>query len=531
MFVMKRKNIFVTTCLALLILGHFLVNFYWLRLDSAPHDGDTGAHLNSAFFTAHALYEPLTQTTNFFCFLSCLQNVELGDPKVAYGPIMRFLPIVFNGSSFENFYFNARFFTNGIFLIVLVLATFLSGVCLFDNKTGLLAAFFVSFIPECFGFARQFEFEFGIAAFFSLALFLLVSRRSKQSFFKTVCTGIIIGLGTLVKMQFLFFLFFPFAYVFYEEYRIGKGRRQRTFWDAVTIVGISATVSLCYFGENIYWLCLHAYKHVFGLYPLFRGNEDGIVFNPNIPDVFSFKGWFFYAIALMYQLGFVFAGLSLYSCVRMFFTRHSARILLIGSILSPYVIYTFISVKWMRYIFPVIVPLALVSAWSLCSIKRRNVRRSAIAGIVLYALTSFVYLSFFKAKYAASNENPIIGYDYGYARTHRPIQIEDAIFSENDIRHMRDLVRQKGFLLIGISDSIDLQGDLAFFLDELCKSFSGDFNIGQCRFEFIDRNDIDLDVDYLCANISIMHDLCDRHLANFIIVKRLSYGTVILRKV
>lgn len=515
-------------CLFLLIVVHCIVNFYWLRLDEVPHDGDPGGHLMTSFILRRDIERSWNTSADLISFLQSLQHMTLGDPQTAYGPILYILPTVFNLVSVEHFFFNARFFTNTLFLIILVLGTFLSGACLFDKKTGLFAAFLVSFFSGCYGYARQFGFEFGLAAFFSLAFFLLASGWYKRSFFKAMWTGVFFGLGFLIKPQFLFFLLFPFAYAFYKDYCTTKNHWRTTLL-ALIIVSISGAFAISFYGHALSRIYRHFHVHVFGLYPFFKGYKGDATFHPTITDWFSFKSSFFYVIALIYDVGIFYALLCLYSGVRLFIERQSARFLIIGSMAVPYLIYTVISVKWMRYFFPVVFLVALVIAWGVCNIKRPLIRISIVGSIFLYSLTFFVYESFYKER-DWPDRTFIIGPDHGYPITHRPVQKEKAILTESEITHMQNIVQQKGSLALGIGGRVDETGSLVSLFDELCKSFSRDFNMKRYDLFFLEPDDLETDLDYFYTHLPSMNSSGSTYQSKYTVVSRVGREGILLRK-
>jgi hypothetical protein len=70
------------------------------------------------------------------------------------------------------------------------------------------------------------------------------------------------------------------------------------------------------------------------------------------------------------------------------------------SLLTPCFIFTFISVKWARYILPLLTFIAIISAWLIENLKLKYLKRIIFGGLFFYCIALY-FLTSFKTWYAA----------------------------------------------------------------------------------------------------------------------------------
>jgi hypothetical protein len=530
-FVLKKirnVNFLIALSLVLIIAFHGFANFYWLSFDGLPHGGDTGGHLKIAFLLQKDVCSLWREKGDILSFVIGLGSLSPTTEREPWGPVLYWAAVLFNGVQCKDFFFNARFLTNLFFLVVLVFWTFLSGAQIFDKQTGVLAAFLVSFFPVCYGYSRQFEFEFSMIAFVALTFYVLISGWYKKTVLTTICASVLIGAGFLIKPQFLFFVAFPFLYALYREY-LEKRSFVRLCGRATVIMAISGALALSYYAKELETFIRSAYDHFFAVYPFFSGSSSYIPYRPDMSEITSFKSLVFYTVALVQHIRMPLAVLFVLSLWHLFRTSHISRFLLFGSVFFPYMIYTLISVKWMRYIMPALFFVALVSAWGVIRIKRRILRVSVVLAIILYCFGLFFYSSFYKEKEISDNGAFFFRPDYGHNDTHRPIPKESNIMKDPEIARIRSLLREHGSVTIGTSNWIADTGMYIGFLDELCKEFANDPGLDHFQFEYIKPDAIGFSGDYFYAHSADIKKNASRY-SHYTVISQPADTEVLLRR-
>jgi 4-amino-4-deoxy-L-arabinose transferase-like glycosyltransferase len=102
---------------------------------------------------------------------------------------------------------------NAVFVAILLLSVYGIGCRLYDTRTGLLAAFFVSTYPILFSISRMPYVDYSLTAMVALAVYLLVACEGFRRRGPSLLLGLAIGLGILTKWPFVAFAGGPIAYV------------------------------------------------------------------------------------------------------------------------------------------------------------------------------------------------------------------------------------------------------------------------------------------------------------------------------
>ena len=105
---------------------------------------------------------------------------------------------------------------NMLYYVILIIAVYFIGKKMLDKKTGLLAAFIVSFYPGICGMSRQFEHDFPATAMVALCISSLLYTEDFKNTKYSLLFGISLGLGIFFRGQTLFFMIGPIGYVFYR---------------------------------------------------------------------------------------------------------------------------------------------------------------------------------------------------------------------------------------------------------------------------------------------------------------------------
>jgi 4-amino-4-deoxy-L-arabinose transferase-like glycosyltransferase len=98
---------------------------------------------------------------------------------------------------------------NQSFFLILILSIFGLGKILFDRKTGLLAAFIISFYPGAVGFSRVYVLEFPILAISTACVYLLIKSEGFKNFKYSLCFCFAFVLGELLRPRFVIYIMIP----------------------------------------------------------------------------------------------------------------------------------------------------------------------------------------------------------------------------------------------------------------------------------------------------------------------------------
>jgi len=144
-----------------------------------------------------------------------------------------------------------------VFLLILLIAMYKIGALLYDRKTGLFLAFFISFIPIIFSQARIQMLDLPLTAMCTLSLYLLLRTRYFTSLPYSILAGIVWGLAQLTKE--LFLVFFLPALIYYAILSVKKGKEAspKRVWVNIilSLVTFSTVAGMVYLQKqnNIMW--------------------------------------------------------------------------------------------------------------------------------------------------------------------------------------------------------------------------------------------------------------------------------------
>jgi hypothetical protein len=102
-------------------------------------------------------------------------------------------------------------------IAVLCFSLYGIGKVLRDAKTGLLAAYITMTMPLMFGLSRMFFTEFPLTAVVALNIYLLLKSDYFRKTRYNIYLGLVIGLGTLIKITFPLFIIGPFSLILFKR--------------------------------------------------------------------------------------------------------------------------------------------------------------------------------------------------------------------------------------------------------------------------------------------------------------------------
>lgn len=309
---------------------------------------------------------------------------------------------------------------NIIFLGILLFSIYGIGKVLFDNKTGLLAATFISFYPFLINLQRDYLIDFTLVSMVLLSIYFLL----KSDYFKDIKYSALFGLAfaltLLTKWTGVFFLIGPVLYVFYEIY-ISKKVCAYCGRDAKGIM------------DGFKYFCSERHKKLYikERYPLFLGGAinnfllsslvlivvAGIWYAPNLksvyhnvfhfatlpgaqfshyPSFFTIESLTYYFIAVNQQIYLFFSIIMVIGLFCLLKTKDykSQKVFLLLSIAIPFVIFTLIRNNNIRYTIPLVLFFALISAFWVVRIDNKKIKATIISLILIVGLLQVSTVTF-----------------------------------------------------------------------------------------------------------------------------------------
>lgn len=212
---------------------HVLLISSWLLHDEPLYPWDLGSHqIQSLAFHDHFFWADLD--------LKKLKQVAYYYPPLYH---------LFGGflQHFTNRAPDTLAFTNLLYLLGIMVVTYLFGSHLFDRERGFLAAWLVSFFPGISAYSRSPFIDICLTFFVIVALYLLyilfTDLRQHQSFtvFASII-GVFLGLGLMVKWTFGFFIVGPALFLVFSNLETGTINVIRPVPEGPRVVRISAAL-------------------------------------------------------------------------------------------------------------------------------------------------------------------------------------------------------------------------------------------------------------------------------------------------
>jgi len=278
------------------------------------------------------------------------------------------------------------------FLILALFATYGIAARTFDRTTGLIAAFILSVSPGFFIFSRRYSPEFAVIGITAIAVYFLLRSENFQNRTYSILFGLGFALCMITKEN--AFAFIPGAFI-YAAYKAGSLLRSKQNQIPRRRIVINFIFSSAAFGVVIiplYWI----YREVVFSRVLEVAYSDRVKQVYQMQEPYNLEGLLFYASQLFhYYFGRLFSLMFIlgsFFCLRQKF-NHKGLIFcwLIGS----YIILTSTVTRVFEYSLPMLVPLAIISAYGVNQLFKNKVKKTVfIVFIILWGSSRFFFSSF-----------------------------------------------------------------------------------------------------------------------------------------
>ncbi len=258
------------------------------------------------------------------------------------------------------------------FLGLAMAALYGLGRRLADVETGVWAAFLFATAPFVVFSLTNFQLDLPLAAMVALALYALVRSESFGHARWSLVLGGVFGLGMLTKPPFAIYVGLPVLWGLWRALR-SPDRRRRLGW-AGTALAIGALLSLPWYGPRLFGLPMQILNRSFK-----QAAEQ------QNPEPLTSAALTYYPRTLPTQLGLL-AGLLLLWGLWALRKHRAARTILWLATLGPFIVFSLIQNKNLRYTLPILPAAALVAAVGLRSLPALTRRWTGVIVLALGAL-------------------------------------------------------------------------------------------------------------------------------------------------
>ncbi len=388
--IMSKRKILTTMALLAIVAFHFLNNFFWIGLDQAPTGIGVDWHLLEAVKFQIAYKRILYSDSSMLDKLTQAYHLFATWPNGNSPPLIYLLSSIANTDHFR--LFDTRCYFNAFFLCLLIFSTYFLAKKLFSRRAGVFAAFLVSFYPLVGAYSRQFGPDFPLAAVTALSLTLLVYSEHYSNRLYSALLGLCLGIATLIKLQIVFFLAAPMIYMLWAGLKSNRRKKGKILFNFFVALFLSYLLFSVYWPDIFKEMAVNFSRHVFSLYPGFKGAKWGTLGSREIP-VFSLDGITFYAGQLLNMMSWPLFVVFLISLGRLTKVKEKSKAFLLLCFFPPLLIFTLISVKFSKFILPLIPVMAVITAWAVMAIQKVFLRRAALLGVIIYSVLLFYYSS------------------------------------------------------------------------------------------------------------------------------------------
>jgi 4-amino-4-deoxy-L-arabinose transferase-like glycosyltransferase len=348
------------------------LNLGWLSLESRPPHWDMGHHLGNSllYFHGFSLTDPVPFLTGYAYY-----------PPLVYWVSDAFYAVLGSEAT------SIALLSNGVWLAVLVFATFGIGKRLWNERVGWLSVAFVVTAPMVVSTSKEYMLDLPLTAVTALCLYLMIRAEGFSSRRYSLLFGIAFGCGLLVKWTLPLVLVFPLVHV--AAIALADARQQRSFGRSVNLLG-AGVLAFVIAGP---WY-IHNWLQVLGLAAAYGGAEEAASQgNPPVRSLAS-ATWYVWNLVdvQLYLLPtlFVLGGVVFCFRKRGLAARNLYPLL---TIIGGFAAFTVISHKDARYTLPLLPAIAVVATSWLEYLSARA-RAWAAGVLVAYGATAFFAISF-----------------------------------------------------------------------------------------------------------------------------------------
>lgn len=372
--------------IVLLIIGVILSNYIWLKIDQYPAEG----HELAGLIPAVQAYRELKGMENTYKMYDRI----LGRYYVPFCPPLSYLIVVL-------FYFlfglqdQMVVMVNSLYIAVTLVCVYLIGKNIFNKRIGLLSTFILSSFPGFISFSRVYWIEFGLMAYVSLNLYLLLKTNFFENRKYSIFLGISLSLSFLHKYEFIVFIIGPLLLVIYKS-GILKDILKAKWSNKLTNLSLASGLGLAL--SSFWWIPYG--KDMLGriFFVTLSSSEMGTIEKSlYLQSIFSFESLTYYLYSIIFLIDIIFLTLfflSIISTIIRSIIKNEKRFYVAYLILwfiVPYIIFNFFKMKNTSHILSILPSIAILISTGIYFIKNRAFKIILISLIVIYCLSLHSY--------------------------------------------------------------------------------------------------------------------------------------------
>lgn len=406
----KKCNIYIIL-LNILVFSVIIINFIWLKKNKYPPVGNALQDL----FPGINFYLDISNTKitywdilNYFKYPALLKSLLpplLSYPRDAFFVYPPLVPV-----SYALFYMifgpgsGIELMANSIYLALALFAVYGIGKQIFDQKTGLLAAFIFSSFPGLISISREVYAEFIVMCLVALTLFLLL----KTDFFRnrkySLLLGFSLGLTALAKWEFVPAVLGPFILVLWKSNKTAKETTKeriairRFFINFCLAIALGIFVSSFWYFQSlqdIFWrLFFNPYENIFmnsdTTFDSRLFSVSTLTYYPLCVINIFIRFFYFFLLAFISAIPF-------YKIIR---SRNRLLLLkkklfymvfLVSWIVIPYLCFTFIKINAPSHIMMILPAISIIISVGVFSFLKGIIRVSLVCLVILYGLSCHLH--------------------------------------------------------------------------------------------------------------------------------------------
>lgn len=288
--------------------------------------------------------------------------------------------------------------TNSLFFPILILSVYGIGRKLHSKKSGLLAAFIVSFFPTFFGFSRVYTLDFALASIISMCIYCLLKTEYFTNKKFSLFFGLSMGLAAAIKQSFFIYIIGPFLLYLYHSFFFKHILNdKKSIIEKIKNVLLSFVIS--FFFALIWYV--PALGSIISLtqFAILVGQDKSGVFG--IPNVL-----FYLKLMAGTQILIFFFFLLVFAIFFFMFLSKRKNFLLLLWFFIPLIFYTFFLPfnQSGRFMLPVLPAAALMIAISILSIGSDIIKKMMVILIIFISFGQFFLISYFPEDYLIINK-------------------------------------------------------------------------------------------------------------------------------
>ncbi|MDD5109019.1 MAG: glycosyltransferase family 39 protein [Candidatus Omnitrophica bacterium] len=293
--------------------------------------------------------------------------------------------------------------TSSFYFIILILSVHFLGYYYRNVRTGIFSAFLVSMYAGVFGLSREYLLDFPLVAMVSLCILFFLKSDAFKNRLYAVIFGLTFGISILTKPQAAFFIL-PVVLCFLAV-RTKDNRRVKLKNFLLAILTALTVTSVWFYGfwsdNPDKWSVKNAFlSSIFSTYTgqaiNFSAGKDffPVVANASlITKLFSINNWIYYLNAIILYITPIFAIIFVFSVYFLCKSQKAPKELLIW-VIVPYLIFSFLSPKDARYLFPAFPAITLLTVVGVENIKKRFFKNLTFILIFVLAVANYYAYSY-----------------------------------------------------------------------------------------------------------------------------------------